>query len=236
MTISQRAAALEDLRRVGGGDLGQSETGMDLVEVRSPAMRKTFDEACESIHYAGACHRVGRLMRLAIRTPEGWAGGVVLGSPFPNIAVRDRAIGLREHAVGWRERGLTSPWASENREYWDSLQSVVNHARTFVFPTFQGKGVGVEAHRLLLDAGRDLWEARYKAPIKAFDTLCTSNDSRMFLENGWSLVGRTKGYSRDPKRALSRRLADSEDRRGRDNAGLSTRLGNQRWWVWVRPL
>ena len=174
-------------------------------------------------------------MRLAIVRRSDWAGGIVLGSTFPNILVRDEALDLRQHVEGYRERGLVSPWASENHAYWTRLQGIVNHARTFVFPSHQGDGVGVDAHATLLDEGLGHWEDRYGSAW-AFDTLCTSSTSRMFKANGWTLAGRTAGYTRDAKRALSRRLADKTERRGRDNAGLVLRSDAYRWWVWVRML
>jgi hypothetical protein len=61
-----------------------------------------------------------------------------------------------------------------------------------------------------------------------------SLDSRLFADNGWILGGRTKGYSRDPSRQLSRRVASGEIDGVSDNAGLVG--GGHRWWVWVRLL
>jgi hypothetical protein len=228
-------APLTDLRRTGTAALSSRASGLRLIPITDKPLRTMFDIACEEIHYAGACQRVGRCMRLAIMLGPEWAGGVVLGSTFPGIRVRDDALHLRQYLCGYRERGLVSAWASENRDYWDRLQGVVNHARTFIFPEFQGAGLGVRAHDVLLGEGRMLWEARYGSTW-AMDTLCTSSDSRMFLDNGWELVGRTAGYSRDPKRPLSKRLEDQGDRKGRDNAGLSRRPSSYRWWVWVRKL
>jgi hypothetical protein len=126
-------------------------------------------------------------MRLAIVVDRRWAGGVVLGSTFPNIKVRDEAFGLTRYTSGYRERGLVSAWASENHDYWSRLQLIVNHARTFVFPEFQGAGIGVRAHSLLPREGLELWEAKYGNGTIGFDTLCTSTTSRMFVENGWEL-------------------------------------------------
>ncbi len=206
--------------------------GVQLTVLEDAAVRRLFDEACSINHYAGACQRVGRCMRLCVWSDRRWAGGIVLGSTFPAISVRDEAFGLARHARGYRERGLLSAWAAENRDYWDRLQLIVNHARTFVFPSFQGDGVAVAAHAKLLTQGRRLWEQRYGTRIAGFDNLCTTPDSRLFASNGWAYVGRTKGYSRDPSRSLSRRL--SEDAGGRDNAALTRARGATRWHVWVR--
>jgi hypothetical protein len=112
---------------------------------------------------------------------------------------------------------------------------VVNQARAFVFPEFQGGGLGVRAHRLLETSGRRLWEERYGA-MSGFDTLCTDPRSRLFASNGWTLVGKTLGYSRDPSVRLSRRVDERRDPAVRDNAGLSFSLGNQRWWIWIKVL
>jgi GNAT superfamily N-acetyltransferase len=206
--------------------------GLQLTTLTDPQVRRWFDEACELNHYAGACRRVGRCMRLCIWESGAWAGGIVLGSTFPAIAVRDEAFGLQRFARDYRARGLVSAWASENREYWDRLQHIVNHARTFVFPAFRGSGIAVAAHKKLLTQGRRLWEQQYGTTIAGFDNLCTTATSRMFGDNGWSYVGLTKGYSRDPNRLLSRRLAEAPTHR--DNAGLQTSSDATRWHVWVR--
>jgi len=144
-------------------------------------------------------------------------------------------LGLTAFTHGYRERGLVSPWASENREYWERLQLIINHARTFVFPTFQGCGLGVRALALLPTQGRSLWEDRYGPGVIAFDTHCTSPTSRLFAENGWRLVGQTKGFARDPTRTFSKRVV-GDALKVSDNAGLACRRRNKRWWTWVLPL
>jgi len=193
---------------------------LSFVVVELTEMRQVFDEALQEIHYAGACQRVGRCMRLAIVKDKEWVGDIVLGSTFPNIRPRDEAFGLTKFIKDWKERGLVSPWAWENREYWDRLQAIVNHARTFIFPKFQNNGLGVAAHALLLTQGVKLWEERYGNPVYGFDTLCTHPNSRLFADNGWILVGRTKGYSRDPTRVFSRRAFLQDWKNIKDNAGL----------------
>jgi hypothetical protein len=214
---------------------GRPARGLHLVPVVSRDLRDIFDEACNRIHYAGACRRVGRCLRLAVVHKGEWAGGTVLGSPFPNIGARDEAFGLTAFTRGYRERGLVSPWASENREYWDRLQGIVNHARTFVFPQFQGLGLGVRVVSMLPSEGREYWESAYAGPVVGFDTHCTSPTSRLFLDNGWELVGRTKGFSRDGKRVFSQRAAQAAVT-VRDNAALTRRRRNVRWWTWVLRL
>jgi hypothetical protein len=84
---------------------------LSFIIVETSEMRRVFDEAAEEIHYAGACQRVGRCMRLAIIFKGEWVGGIVLGSTFPNIRPRDEAFGLTKFIKNWRERGLVSPWA-----------------------------------------------------------------------------------------------------------------------------
>ena len=164
-----------------------------------------------------------------------WIGGVVLGSPFPNIRPRDDAFGISRYARNLADRGLENAWARENRDYWDRLQLVVNQARAFVFPQFAGKGLGIKMHRLLETQGRRLWEAKY-GTLAGFDTLCTEPTSRLFGDNGWTLVGRTKGFSRDPTRTLSRRVAQGALPDVRDNAALTASPTGTKWWVWVRLL
>jgi len=202
--------------------------------VNTPEMRSLFDQAGDEIHYAGACQRVGRCMRLAIVYKRQWVGGIVLGSTFPNIKPRDEAFGLSCFIKGWQEKQLISPWARENRRYWKGLQLIVNHARTFIFPAFQGNGVGVAAHALLLTEGKRLWEEQYGDPVYGFDTLCTHPGSKLFADNGWELVGRTQGYSRDPSQVFSKRAFVEDWKNIKDNAGLRKLAGNKRWWIWVR--
>lgn len=205
-----------------------------LVPVESRSAKRVFDTACQQLHYAGACRRVGRRMRLAVVCRGRWVGGIMLGSTFPNLRPRDDAFGLTKWVVSWQERGLVSPWAAENHEYWRRLQQVVNQARAFVFPGEAGGGIGIRAHALLETEGLHHWESRYERAA-GFDTLCDHDSSRLFTENGWRLVGRTLGHSRDPNTQLSRRVVE-DGRRVRDNAGLTERPEGARWWVWVRVL
>src|SRR5207237_3349007 len=109
---------------------------LSFVEVRDSNWRKLFDEALDLTHYSYSCQRVGRCMRLAIVEDGLWVGGIVLGSTFPNILVRDENVGLRKFVINYKRRGLVNPWTRKNRSYWRNLQKVVNHARTFVFPQF----------------------------------------------------------------------------------------------------
>ena len=208
---------------------------LGLVPIQERRLRLLFDAGCDQLHYAKACQRVGRCMRLAITVRGRWAGGMVLGSTFPNIRCRDDAFGLTQFVHDWKTRGLPNPWASENDLYWKGLQRIVNHARTFIFPSFAGRGLGIEAHKLLLTEGASIWKSHY-GEFDGFDTLCTEPKSKLFLANGWSLVGRTQGFSRDPNRVLSRRVAEGRIARVADNAGLTRQKGATRWWVWVRPL
>lgn len=195
------------------------------------SFRKVFDQALEELHYAGSCQRVGRCMRLAIVDGQRWLGGIVLGSTFPNVDCRDVALNFKRFVRGDHVANLRSPWARENRAYWERLQSVVNHARTFVFPEYQGKGIGVAAHELLLTEGVACWLDRYPGPVIALDTLCDSRDSGLFLRNAWIHVGVTRGFGSDSRTRLAQ---DDGDHQLRNNVGLKPT--NRQWEVWVRPL
>jgi GNAT superfamily N-acetyltransferase len=212
-----------------------TERGLEFLEVQDRQWRKLFDEALDLIHYSFSCQRVGRCMRLAIVENGEWVGGIVLGSTFPNILVRDEAVGLRKHVINYKKRGLKNPWTSANKPYWKNLQKVVNHARTFVFPQFQGKGIGIRAHALLLTEGVKMWEKKYRENVYALDTLCTADESKLFLANGWKRVGQTKGYSLDRSKVFSKSLGVIDDReRGiRNNGGLRRGQQPTQWWVWV---
>lgn len=235
-----RSRLATDLRALGSSALLldrkiTDRSRLTMHEITDRQMKGLFDHVCQSLHYAGACRRVGRLMRLALVLNGEWVGGIVLGSPFPNLAPRDAAFGLKCHVSDWAERGLTSPWARENVLYWNGLNMIVNQARTFVFPEFAGRGVGIEAHGMLTGRGKRLWERRYGRVI-GFDTLCPHPRSKLFSENGWQLVGRTKGYRRDPSLTLSQRAATGNLEDVRDNAGLSLPPRPKKWWIWVKVL
>jgi len=214
--------------------LSRSKREIRLIEVLDKPLRRLFDEALDLIHYAGSCQRVGRCMRLAIVYRNSWAGGIVLGSTFPNIDVRDRYVGLKPFVMDCKTRGLKSPWVRENRAYWNRLQRIVNHARTFVFPSFQGCGVGIRAHRLLLKDGISLWEAKYRDRVAALDTLCDQGDSKLFLVNGWTMVGETKGYCSNPGAAFSKKLDDKNPLK--NNVGLALHPSSRKWVVWVKVI
>ena len=209
---------------------------MRLVEVQDSGFKHLFDEALDEIHYAGSCSRVGRCMRIAAFSDREWVGGIVLGSTFPNILVRDEALGLRKHVASWKKRGLRSPWSRENTAYWSALQTIVNHARTFIFPRYQAHGLGIAAHRRLLTEGIPIWKRRYPGRVTGIDTLCTHEDSRLFKDNGWQLVGRTKGYSSDPSVMFSKRAFQEDWATIKNNVALRRIRGSTRWFVWVRPL
>lgn len=236
--MSTSVARVEEIRRRGQLLLEQynyvARRKLVLVQVGDPEFRRLFDRALDVIHYAGSCQRVGRCLRLAIVSDGLWAGGIVLGSTFPNIDSRDRFLGLKKYIVGFRNRGLRSPWARENRPYWTKLQRVVNHARTFVFPKFQGQGIGVRAHRLLLKEGVRLWEARYGDRVAAIDTLCDDGDSKLFLKNGWTLVGETKGFHSHIGAPFSRR--SNRRRPLKNNVALVRDRRSRKWVIWVRIL
>jgi hypothetical protein len=206
-----------------------------LLEVTDERLRKLFDDALDIIHYSKSCKRVGRCMRLAITCDKQWVGGIVLGSPFPNILVRDEAIGLRKYVTNYKLRGLKNPWSRDNVDYWTKLQQVVNHARTFIFPKFQGKGIGIRAHGVLLGQGIKMWQHKYHDRVRALDTLCTAAESKLFLLNGWKMVGETKGYTLDKKSLFSKRLKQKQNRKIGivNNCGLLKPSNPIKWVVWV---
>ncbi len=202
-----------------------------FVEVRDPTLRHFFDKSLDLTHYAKSCQRVGRWMRLAILHGNHWVGGIVLGSTFPNVGVRDQALGMKIFVNGFASRGLKNPWSGKNHPYWECLQTVVNHARTFVFPKFQGRGLGKEAHRILLTTGVRFWEQKYRQQVYALDTLCDHSDSGLFLSNGWTHVGETKGFTANYRKPFSLRKRSTPSI---NNAAL--RPGPTRWQVWVRVI
>jgi hypothetical protein len=211
---------------------------MTFIEVAESAWRRIFDEALDLVHYSHSCQRVGRCMRLAIVENYQWVGGIVLGSTFPNILVRDEAVGLRKFVTDYKNRGLSNPWSRENTLYWSNLQKVINHARTFVFPQCQGRGIGIRAHKLLLTYGVQLWEKKYKDKVYALDTLCTADESKLFLLNGWTRAGQTKGFTLDRSKTFSRSLEVLDDRtKGiKNNGALCKTDKSTEWWVWVIQL
>jgi hypothetical protein len=209
----------------------RANRSMWLCPIEDSLARRGFDYALDCLHYARSCQRVGRCMRLAIMLGKQWVGGIVLGSTFPNVGARDEALGLKLFVRGFQHRGLRNAWCKENVEYWSALQSIVNHARTFVFPEFQGRGIGKAAHALLLTQGMQIWERHYDGRVYALDTLCDQTDSGLFLSNGWTLVGQTKGYTADYRNGFS---ADRNGAASINNAAL--KFGRTTWQVWVRVI
>jgi hypothetical protein len=210
-------------------DARHAPSKLQLVEVRDAFLRSMFDEALDLTHYAKSCQRVGRCMRLAVIWDNHWSGGIVLGSTFPNVGVRDQALGMKIFVGGYAARGLKNPWSGKNHSYWDCLQTIVNHARTFIFPKFQGRGLGKEAHRMLLGSGVRIWEAKYRQRVYALDTLCDHSDSGLFVANGWTHVGQTKGFTANYRKSFSLKKGV---RTSINNAAL--RPGRTKWEVWVR--
>src|SRR5713226_570320 len=206
----EKIQALGNDLMVGNYDF--QNRGLSFVEVCDSNWRKLFDEGLDLTHYSYSCQRVGRCMRLAIVEDGEWVGGIVLGSTFPNILVRDESVGLRKFVTNYKKRGLASPWSRKNLQYWKNLQKVVNHARTFVFPQFQGKGIGIRAHKVLLTKGVNMWEHKYRDQVYALDTLCTADESKLFLLNGWTRAGQTKGYTLDRTEVFSKSLKVIDDR------------------------
>ncbi len=43
---------------------------------------------------------------------------------------------------------------------------------------------------------------KYNDRVYALDTLCTADESKLFLRNNWQQVGQTKGYSSDTAKLL----------------------------------
>jgi hypothetical protein len=215
-----------------------SSQELSFVEVKDDEWRRHFDEALDLVHYSGSCQRVGRCMRLAVVEDKQWVGGIVLGSTFPNILVRDEAVGLRRFVANYKKRGLKNPWSRDNKPYWRNLQRVVNHARTFIFPQFQGRGLGIRAHGLLLKEGVKMWEEKYQDKVYALDTLCTADESKLFLSNNWTRAGQTKGFSSDRSTVFSKKMKVlDDDRKGiRNNSALSKTDKSTQWWVWTIKL
>ncbi len=224
--FSEKFSSREELKLIA------NDAQFRLVEVKSPKIRYFFDDALNRLHYAKACQRVGRCMRLAVMMNNSWIGGIVLGSPFPNIFVRDEALGLRKFVNDYKARNLKNPWVRENFLYWKSLQTIVNHARAFIFPKYQGAGLGIKSQSLLFNQGVKLWEDKYNSKIYAFDNLCNKGDSKLFLYNGWTLVGETKGYSSSSEIVFSQRVKKEGITEVRNNSGLVK--GKIQWQVWVK--
>jgi hypothetical protein len=207
---------------------------LSFIETNDAFLKKLFDQALDILHYAKSVQRVGRCMRLAVIRDKNWVGGITLGSTFPNIFVRDEALGLRKFVENYKERGLKNPWVKENYLYWHALQTLVNHARSFTFPMFQGSGIGTAAEKLLLTKGVKLWEEKYHDRVYALDNLTDRADSKMFLNNGWQMVGQTKGFSSNPDEIFSQRLGYKNKEQIRNNIGLSTSGKAIHWFVWVK--
>ena len=158
-----------------------------------------FNDALVRLHSAGACHPVGRFLRLVAHESGAWVGGFVLRSTIPHVACRDRFFELYAH----EKRGR---FASSDSAYWRELNEIVNIGRIFVFPDFQGRGVGVAIVRIAESTAKKFWRELYQTRVRGLDCLdlAPPDKARIFTENGWTFLGRTSGHSRKGRRPSMR--------------------------------
>ena len=97
-------ARFPDLKREHGRTINYNRPRIHFIPVTDQCTRKVFDTSLDLIHYAGSCQRVGRCLRLCVYEGDVWIGGVVLGSTFPNIEVRDQELGLKRFVQGGKPR------------------------------------------------------------------------------------------------------------------------------------
>ena len=97
---------------------------------------------------------------------------------------------------------------------------------------FHGNGIGIAALQQLLTEGVRLWEEKYRDKVYALDTLTDRGDSKLFINNGWQLIGKTKGYSSDPSKIFSKSSGDKYGEYIKNNVGLTN--NSIRWFVWVK--
>ena len=102
---------------------------------------------------------------------------------------------------------------------------------TIIKPTARAK-----AHKLLQKEGIALWKNKYNDEVHGLDTLCTHNNSRLFKDNGWKLVGKTAGYISDPIKTFSKRAFRKDWQTVKNNVALKRIEGSTRWFVWVKRI
>jgi GNAT superfamily N-acetyltransferase len=153
---------------------------------------KAFNQTLKHLHYAGACYPVGRFLRLMVFERDSWVGGFVLRGTIPHVTCRDKFFGLYR----FRRRGR---FPAARSGYWRRLNEIVNIGRIFVFPEFQGMGIGAGIVRLASSCSKTYWKNMYDAPVRGLDCLdlAPPQHARIFTDNGWQFLGLTTGHSRD---------------------------------------
>jgi hypothetical protein len=83
-----------------------------------------------------------------------------------------------------------------------------------------------------------MWEEKYRDRVYALDTLCTADESKLFLLNGWTRAGQTKGYTLDRTEVFSKSLKVVDDREKgiKNNGALRKGENSIQWWVWTIQL
>ena len=162
-------------------------TARPVEEEESRAFNKNLDR----LHYAGACHPVGRFLRLVLCDSGRWVGGFILRNTIPHVSCRDRFFGLYKYRSKGRFPRSDSP-------YWRRLNEIVNIGRVFVLPEFQGRGMGIRTVALAEHCAVQYWEELYDSRVVGLDCLdlAPPEKARIFTENDWSYLGKTTGHSR----------------------------------------
>ncbi|GAI51080.1 unnamed protein product [marine sediment metagenome] len=78
-----------------------------------------------------------------------------------------------------------------------------------------------------------MWEQKYEDKVYALDNLCDRGDSKLFAKNGWTFVGKTKGYRSTSGIKFSARV-EAMGLMVTTNAGLERWPDGTRWEVWVK--
>jgi hypothetical protein len=115
----------------------------------------------------------------------------VLRNTIPHVTCRDQFFRLYSFRHGGR-------FPSARSKYWQLLNQIVNIGRIFVFPEFQGMGIGISIVGLAETTAIAYWRDIYDSKVKGLDCLdlATPKHAKIFTENGWAYLGRTTGNSR----------------------------------------
>jgi hypothetical protein len=171
----------------------EEEKGKTGLHFRLCTKRKTgkkFTEALQQLHYAGSCKSVGRFLRLMLLDDSRWVGGLIIRNALPIVQCRDEFFGINQFRKSGRIPKSGSP-------YWDKLNRIVNMARAFIFEEFQGLGYGTKMIQLLETDAVKIWKRKYGFLPIGYDCLDNAppEKAKIFLNNGWDFIGRTRGYS-----------------------------------------
>ena len=188
--------------------------GLELVEVRSEAQMRLWNELFIMEHPRGAGPLVGRQLRYVIGSEHGWLGGLAFASPALKLEARDRWIG----------------WDTETRRAY--LDLVVGLSRFLIRPSVQCHNLASHVLGLAMKRLPQDFENRYGYRPWLVETFVDTSGfaGTCFRAANWIRIGASRGRGRqDRKRLGMETIKDiyvyELDKDFRNSMGLSAHHG-----------